>query len=242
MSEVDNQYQSNSDTSEYLRWHYKLNHISASKILQLVKCGLLPTRLSKCQIPACPSCLFGKATKRSWRHKPRKEAQPSKIRKAISLGECGSIDQLESSTPGLIAQTKGWLTTKRYRVATVFVDHFSDLSYIYLQQTKSSEETKEAKISFERYANQSGVKICRYQADNGRFADKLFREHIQQSGQALTFCGVNAHFQNAVAERRIRKLQDHARTMIIHAQARWHQAVSANLWPYAIRLANEIHT
>ena len=29
--------------------------------------------------------------------------------------------------------------------------------------------------------------------------------------------------------------------MIIHAQARWHQAVSTNLWPYAIRLANEIH-
>ncbi|KAI2507484.1 hypothetical protein MHU86_6976 [Fragilaria crotonensis] len=41
------------------------------------------------------------------------------------------MDQLESSTPGLIAQIKGWLFKKRYRVATIFVvDHFSGLSYM----------------------------------------------------------------------------------------------------------------
>jgi hypothetical protein len=44
---------------------------------------------------------------------------------------------------------------------------------------------------------------------------------IKEAGQTITFCGVNAHFQNAVAERRIRALQDQARTMLIHAQHRW---------------------
>ena len=59
--------------------------------------------------------------------------------------------------------------------------------------------------------------IQHYHADNGRFADNKFREAVAQKGQSLTFCGVNAHFQNGVAERRIRELQDHARTMLIHA-------------------------
>jgi hypothetical protein len=66
---------------------------------------------------------------------------------------------------------------------------------------------------------------------------KLSRKLVQ----TITFCGVNAHFQNAVAERRIRTLQDQARTMLIHAQHRWHKAIDAHLWPYALRVANEVH-
>jgi hypothetical protein len=38
---------------------------------------------------------------------------------------------------------------------------------------------------------------------------------IKKSEQTITLCGDNAHFQNAVAERRIRTLQDQARTMLI---------------------------
>jgi hypothetical protein len=82
--------------------------------------------------------------------------------------------------------------------------------------------------------------VQHYHADNGRFADNKFCEAVAQKGQSLTFCGVNAHFQNGVAERRIRELQDHARTMLIHANRRWPQAINAHLWPYAIRMANEI--
>jgi hypothetical protein len=136
---------------------------------------------------------------------------------------------------------KGWLTKKRYRVATVFVDHFSGLSYIHLQKSTNAEETLEAKVAFERFASKVNVKVKSYQADNGRFAENKFMEAIKESGQTITFCGVNAHFQNAVAERRIRTLQDQARTMLIHAQHRWPKAVDAHLWPYALRIANEVH-
>jgi hypothetical protein len=69
----------------------------------------------------------------------------------------------------------------------------------------------------------------------------LFRKACADKGQTLSFCGVNAHFQNGMAEKRIRDLQDAARTMIIHAQKRWPDAISVPLWPYALRTANDIH-
>ncbi len=36
-------------------------------------------------------------------------------------------------------------------------------------------------------------------------------------------------------------LQAQARTMLIHAQSRWPEAVDAPLWPYPLRMANEVH-
>jgi hypothetical protein len=55
-----------------------------------------------------------------------------------------------------------------------------------------------------------GVTVKHYHADNGIFADNKFREEVRESKQTLSFCGVNAHFQNGIAERQIRELQDHA--------------------------------
>ena len=223
----------------FLRWHHRLGHISPKKIRLLAKLGFLPTTLDNCRVPLCTSCLFGKATRRPWRGKTSKN-QVTKAKTVTRPGDCVSIDQLESTTPGLIAQLKGTPTTKRYRAATVFVDHFSRLSYIHLQKTTNADETIDAKESFERYARSHGVAVRHYHADNGRFADNKFREAVAKQGQSLTFCGVNAHFQNGVAERRIRELQDHARTMLIHANRRWPTAIDTHLWPYAIRTANDI--
>ena len=57
----------------------------------------------------------------------------------------------------------------------------------------------------------------------------------------LTFAGVNAHHQNGVAERRIRELQELARTMMIHANRRWKNVHSTILWQYALRMANNLY-
>jgi hypothetical protein len=96
-------------------------------------------------------------------------------------------------------------------------------------------------MCFERFARSHGVPhIKHYHADNGIFADNLFRKAVAEEGQSLSFCGVNAHWQNGVAERRIRELQELARTMLIHATRRWPNGITANLWPYALRQANNI--
>jgi hypothetical protein len=105
----------------------------------------------------------------------------------------------------------------------------------------SSEDTVKAKTAFETFASTYGVKITHYHADNGRFADNAFREDLRRNNQTISFCGVNAHWQNGVAEKRIRDLSENARTMLLHAQRRWPDAVTVNLWPYALRMANAVY-
>ena len=214
-------------------WHYKLGYLPFSTINRMSMCGELPTRLHKAHDPMCVACQYGKATRRAWRTKstPNKISGQKTITKA---GQCVSIDQMVSPIPGLIAQMKGIPTKARYTGATIFVDHFSDITYVHLQKSLSAAETIEAKHAFERWTNSCGVKVTHYHADNGRFAETAFMADVAVKGQTISFCGVNAHFQNGRAERRIRSLQDMARTQLLHAAVRWPTAITTNLWPYAI--------
>jgi hypothetical protein len=52
----------------------------------------------------------------------------------------------------------------RYNSATVFTDHYSDVTYVHLQKSTKAQETLEAKQAFERWANQHSVKIKHYHA------------------------------------------------------------------------------
>ena len=130
------------DLAELLAIHHQFGHISMRKLQEMAKQGILPRRLSKCRVPTCSACLYAKATKQPWRNKPRKDGDDDDA-KPTKPGQVVSVDQLVSPTPGLIAQMTGFLTTKRYRYATVYVDQFSRLGFIYLQKTASSEETVE---------------------------------------------------------------------------------------------------
>jgi hypothetical protein len=160
----------------------------------------------------------------------------------MSPWECVSVDQMESSTAGFIGQLKGAiLMTLRYKYATVFVNLYSNYTYVYLHAKITSDETVKAKKAFELHAESFGVKIKQYHADNGRFQDIAFKIHCEQQGQTLTFFGVTAHFQNGRAECRIRGLQDGVRTSLLHAIKKWPNAITINLWPYAMRYANDVN-
>ncbi len=204
----------------------------------MAKLGLLPKRLLKAQLPFCSGCIFGRMTLRPWRTK----GQYNKTHKnATKPGECISVDQLKSTTPGFIGQLKGIPTTKTFNAATIFVDNYSKLSYVHLQLNLTSEETVKAKTAFEAFAHSHGIRIQHYHADNGRFADNAFHKSIEEHQQTISFCGVNAHWQNGVAEKCICDLQDHATTMLLYAQHRWPNAIDKCLWPYALRHANNIY-
>ena len=110
----------------------------------------------------------------------------------------------------------GFLTTKRYNYATVYVDQFTRFGYVYLQKTASAEETIESKRAFEAAARRHGVRIQHYHADNGIFKANAWVEACRKDGQGMTYAGVNAHHQNGIAERRIRELQELARQSNAH--------------------------
>ena len=120
------------------------------------------------------------------------------------------------------------------------MDQYSGYTFVYLQRCLTSEETVQAKHAFERSAEQRGVKILHYHADNGRFADNAFIHDYKTQGQGLSYCSVNAHFQNGIAERRIRDLQEQTRTSMLYAMSKWKRMILICLWPYAMQHTNDI--
>jgi hypothetical protein len=224
--------------TEMLRWHYRLDHLPFKKIKGMAELGLLPKRLAQVTSPKCTGYMFGYMTNKPCRSKGKKPKRVGHV--ATSPGQMVSVDQLESSASGFISQLKGRLTRRRYNASTVFVDHFSRMSYVHLQESLISVDTVEAKEAFEAFARNMGVRIQHYHADNGRFSDNGFMNAVNKQQQNIYFCGVNAHFQNGLAYKIIRDLPEQARTMLLHAKSRWPKVISIHLWPDALRSANQM--
>jgi hypothetical protein len=99
------------------------------------------------------------------------------------------------------------------------------------------DETLLAKTAFERHANEGGVSIASYRADNGRFADAGFQKAIKEANQSITFCAVGAHHQNGIVERRIKELTLISRTLLLHAKRHWPDYITTMMWPFALKEA-----
>jgi hypothetical protein len=223
------------DQAELMQWHYRLGHASFSALKQMAKNGEIPKQLAKVHPPKCAGCLCGAMTKISWRGKEYKDSH--KIFVATKPGECISINQMVSTQVGFYAQMTCKLKNCCYRGATIFVDHYSRLQFFHLMQDLKSDETIKAKCAFKQFAADHGVRILHYHCGNGRFKDNAFQQSCEEARQQLTFCGVNAHFQNGIAEQAIQDLSDSARKQLLHASARWPAAVHLAIWPYALRSA-----
>ena len=128
------------------------------------------------------------------------------LKKVTKPGECVSVDQTESRTPGFIGMMRGFLTKQRYTCATVFVDHYSDFTYTHLQRSASMIDTIEAKNAFEAVLRRDRITVLHYHADNGCFADKDFLKSIVDCKQTISLCGAYAYFQNGNVEKQIRDL------------------------------------
>ena len=64
----------------------------------------------------------------------------------------------------------------RYTAVTVFVDHYSNLTYLHLMKRLISVETVEAKLAFEAYARNKGDNIQHYHRQN-------FIQSIEDNGR-----------------------------------------------------------
>jgi hypothetical protein len=106
--------------------------------------------------------------RKQWRQKPIvKPTYHSNL--TLQPGDIVSVDQLISSTPGLIACLHGGRPTNEwYLGSTMFVDHASDFSYIFHHTAAlNSIQTVHAKQAFEAEARHYGIMITHYHADNG---------------------------------------------------------------------------
>lgn len=231
---VTHTYSKLNPSEELLIWHNRMTHMPMKRLQNLAAQGTLPKRLATCPIPLCPACLYGKSTRKAWRTKepPHTITPPN-----LKPGDMVSVDQLQSSVTGLLGQIKGIPTRARFTIATVYIDHASDFTFVYPQCTASAEETMKSKLEFERLALTYGISIKRYHSDNGRFSENAWLHDVRRKNQRLTMCGVNAHHQNGKAERRIRQLSDMTRTALLQASTLWPTAINTHLWPYALRKA-----
>ena len=85
-------------------------------------------------------------------------------------------------------------------------------------QTKTDgEHTVEAKYKFEIFSQSCDVQIKYYRADDRIFNSQAFKESCVTNRQTQSFCGVNAHYQNGVAENKTRTVISLARVMLFNS-------------------------
>jgi len=200
-----------------------------------------------CTIPRCLSCVIAKAKRRPWRNRRERRSLRGSTKRFHPLtghlrkSATASVDHFSCSEPGLIPQVKGFLRNDTYCGGAIFVDNKSGVGYLHLQSSLDAAQTVAGKINFERFMASHGYYVGGYKADNGIFADNVFRDHVLDEDQDMNFCGVGAHHQNAIAERRIGVLSDHARALLHHATLMWPEQIDSKLWPFAMRVANFCH-
>ena len=139
--------------------------------------------------------------------------------------------------PGLVPRINGRHTNDRICGVTGFFDNDTGYSYSSLQTSLYGEQTLTAKHAFEYHANSCGVAIKKYRADNGRFAEKSFRDDVQNVSQTIEYYAVGAHHQNGIIERHFQKLSSQERIILLHAKRHWPAMISVILWPFAYKYA-----
>lgn len=229
------------DQRLFLYWHQRLDHPTMKTMHKLALIGVIPCRLSKVtKMPPCVACIFAKMQKRRWREAHSKGGS-IRDAKDTSPGPGTSCDHIISAQPGLIPQSTGTLTYKRFGGAVLFIDHFSGFQYVHLIQSTTAAETLTAKREYERADHSFGVTIKRYRADNSRFDEKVFQTDCRRLHQDFSYCGVSSHHQNGIAESNIKSSCYSARTLLLHAKRQWPSAINTILWPFALRAAVEKH-
>jgi hypothetical protein len=215
-----------------MQWYYRLSHLIFPKLKQLALNAKIPKKLAKVLPSKCAGCLFSAMTKLPWQGKKTKANH--KVFVATKPGECILVNQMMSMEVGFYAQLKGKLTKKRCKCTTVIVGHFTRLRFVHLQLNNKSDKTLAAKFAFKQYVAEHGVKVLYYHCNNGCFHDNAFQQAYHDARQQLTFCGVNAHFQNGIAEQAIQDLSEIACKQLLHVRTRWWEAVHFTFWPYAL--------
>ena len=132
-----------------LEIHDRTNHCVLIKEIQVMaSMGIFDYKLAYFQLPVCVSYMFGCAHKKPWRVKG-KDKHVIRSESETAVGDNKYLYALTSSTPGIIPQMSGFLTSDRFWAATFFVDHATSYMYTHLQRGQTLIKSIESKTAFE---------------------------------------------------------------------------------------------
>ena len=235
---------------ELLKWHYRLGHVGFQWLQWLISSGRITVSnknsLSKCSPPKCAACEYGKAMHRATESTttiPKSEKEMELKQGDLIPGQRISVDHYQSAVPGRFYSSRGSTTaSNKFHGGAIFVDHASGHVSLVHQVSLSETDTVQAKLHFERAADESGVVIQSYHTDNGVFTSAQFLEELLQNQQTIRFSGSGAAHQNGVAERAILNVVNMARTMMLHSAMRSADgSLNTDLWPMAMDYAAWIY-
>jgi len=258
----ENNHNLKASQKELLKWHWKFGHLDLASTQQILRSGACGTNplikaagsLSLSELrPLCGSCQFGKSRKRrskvdrvgkdgeSTPPTPSPPKEKVLSREATLPGEKISMDHFIVSTPGRLFSSRGREAADRaYKGGVIFVDHATGFVFVVPVVNFTAGEALRAKQEFEAELSSFGVTVLHYHTDNGVFTASQFQDELATLGQNITYSGVGAHHQNAVAERAIGTVVAMAWTMMLHAKMRWPTAVNVKLWPMAMKHAQHL--
>ena len=79
----------------------------------------------------------------------------------------------------------------------------------------------QAKRAFEFELAKHNVRVSACRANNGHFADLVFKDEVRQYNKRISYCGVGAHGQNGMVERNVGKINTRGRIVLLHAKSFW---------------------
>ena len=94
-----------------------------------------------------------------------------------------------------------------------------------------------ANTAFERDCVTREVTPKRYHADNDTYAENAFKDDCRGKLQSLTLYGAGAHWQNGIAEKRIKHLTLDGRTMLIDAHHCCPEYITTMVWLFVLLAA-----
>ena len=85
--------------------------------------------------------------------------------------------------------------------------------------------------------------VKQYHYYNGIFRANSWVQDLQERANPhlKNYYGVGSHQTNILAERIIRDIQDNGRAMMLHAQQKWPESITSNLWSYALMNAKNAY-
>jgi hypothetical protein len=125
---------------------------------------------------------------------------------------------------------------EKYAGGSIFYDVASKFIFVKHQANQTGAATVASKHTFERTADEFGIKIKEYLSDNHPFKSLEFVQDCVNQGQRQQFSGVGAYHQNVV-ERASQTIFNWSRAMLLHYILHWPQAARLHLWPYAVDYA-----